>query len=138
VAPASVPDYLALVGDSADGFPGLPGWGARSAAAVLARYGRLEAIPHDPARWAVRPRGAERLAAALNAQRELAYLFRRLATLVVDAPVSGSVDDLAWTGPRADFGPVCAALDAPELSRRAEALASGRRGSTSSRSGRTD
>jgi len=103
VLPASIPDWLALVGDSADGFPGLPGWGARSAATVLARYGRLEAIPRAVAEWDVAVRGSARLAATLAAQWERALLFRTLATLRADAPIGVDVDGLRWHGARAGF-----------------------------------
>ena len=117
VDPASIPDYLALVGDSADGFPGLPGWGAKSAAAVLAHWGTIEAIPPDPADWDVTVRGAARLSAVLEEGREVVARFKVLATLVEDAP--GVLEDgpapLRWTGPRDDFAEVCAELDAPEL-----------------------
>ncbi|MGH7384330.1 MAG: 5'-3' exonuclease, partial [Candidatus Rokuibacteriota bacterium] len=103
VPPASIPDWLALVGDSADGYPGLPGWGAASAATVLARYGRLEHIPRLATDWDVSVRGATRLAATLDEQRERALLFRELATLRADAPIVADVDELRWTGPRPDF-----------------------------------
>ncbi len=99
VPPDSIPDYLALVGDSSDGFPGLPGWGAKSAATVLARYGYLEGIPPDPADWEVKVRGAARLAEVLATGREEALLFRKLATLRRDAPITDSVANLAWQGP---------------------------------------
>ena len=98
VGPASIPDWLALVGDSADGFPGLPGWGAKSASAVLARYEHLERIPEHAIAWDVTVRGATKLAATLAAQRDDAMLFRDLATLRTDAPV-GTVDDWRWRGP---------------------------------------
>ena len=104
VSPASVPDFLALVGDGADGLPGIPRWGARSAATVLSRYGSIEAIPEDPGEWSVRPRGAEALARNLNAERDRALLYKRLATLVTDVPIAESVGDLQWQGaPRARF-----------------------------------
>ena len=123
VGPASIPDYLALVGDSADGFPGLPGWGAKSAAAVLARYEHLEAIPAKGSEWEGVPvRNGGKLAATLAADLELALLFRRIATIELDAPVMGSVDDLRWTGPRPEFAALCAELDAPGLAERADAL----------------
>ncbi len=94
VPPASIPDYLALVGDAADGYPGLPGWGAKSTATVLARYGHLEAIPPSARDWDVRVTGAPRLAAVLDEQRELAYLFRTLATLRRDIPLFADVESL--------------------------------------------
>jgi 5'-3' exonuclease len=126
VDPASIPDYLALVGDSADGFPGLPGWGAKSAAAVLARWKTIEAVPGEAAAWEVKVRSAPTLAAALRDGKELALLFKRLATLRIDRDLVGSVDELRWTGPTAEFPALCAGLDAPELARRADALASRR------------
>jgi 5'-3' exonuclease len=126
VPPASIPDWLALVGDSADGYPGLPGWGARSAAAVLARYGRLEGIPPSAADWEVPVRGAARLAATLAAGRERALLFRTLATLRTDAPIAADVDALRWRGPRSEFSDWSARLHAPALHERAAALASAR------------
>ncbi|MDZ7679928.1 MAG: 5'-3' exonuclease H3TH domain-containing protein [Acidimicrobiales bacterium] len=123
VPPESIPDWLALVGDTADGFPGVPGWGAKSAATVLARWGHVEAIPDDPAEWDVTVRGAARLATTLAEHRENALLFRRLATLVDDLDLVGSVDELRWAGPRSGFAEVAAALDAPGLAERAEQLA---------------
>src|SRR5262249_32958896 len=123
VPPESIPDYLALTGDSADGYPGLPGWGAKSAATVLARYGHLENIPTKAKDWRISVRGADRLAATLSEQRELALLFRRLAILVVDGPVKSKVDDLKWKAPLPDFPAVCERLRAPEFPDRARALA---------------
>jgi 5'-3' exonuclease len=102
VGPASIPDWLALVGDSADGFPGLPGWGAKTASTMLARYEHLESIPEEAAAWDVPVRGAAKLAATLSAQRDLARLFRDLATLRTDAPV-GLVDGWRWRGPTPAF-----------------------------------
>jgi 5'-3' exonuclease len=103
VRPASIPDYLALVGDSADGFPGLPGWGAKSASAVLARFGHLEAIPEDWKTWQVNASRPAMLAATLARERERAYLFRDLATLRTDVALFETVDDLLWRGPTPDF-----------------------------------
>ena len=123
VGPASIPDYLALVGDSADGYPGLPGWGARSAAMVLARYGHLEQIPPRAADWSVAVRGAARLAAVLEEYRPQAFLFRDLATLRTNVPVFTSVDALRWTGPTPRFEATCDWLGSPGLARRAAALA---------------
>ena len=100
VPPASIPDWLALVGDAADGIPGIPGWGEKSAGAVLARYGRLEAIPDDPAAWDVAVRGRDRLAASLRERREDAALYRRLATLRTDVPLAEGLGDLEWRGAR--------------------------------------
>lgn len=99
VPPTSIPDYLALVGDSADGFPGLPGWGPKSAATLLSRYGTVDAIPDDPAEWDVRVPRAAALARTLAEQRDLARLFRTLATLRTDVPVFETVDKLEWRGP---------------------------------------
>jgi 5'-3' exonuclease len=114
VPPASIPDYLGLVGDAADGYPGLPGWGAKSTAAVLARYGHLERIPNDWRTWGVNAANPARLARVLDEQRDQALLFRRLATLRTDVPVFESVDDLRWTGPTAAFRPLAARFDAAE------------------------
>ncbi len=122
VSPESIPDYLALVGDSADGFPGLPGWGAKSAAAVLARYIHLEEIPANAGEWDVVVRGATRLSTALEEGRELAELFRRIATIDRGAPVSGSVDEIEWRGPRTDIEAVWGEMEAPALLARAQAL----------------
>jgi 5'-3' exonuclease len=126
VSPASIPDWLALVGDSADGFPGLPGWGARSAATVLARYEHLEHIPKVATEWDVAVRGAVRLATTLAEQRERAMLFRELATLRADAPIGADVNALRWTGPRADFAAWSARLGTPSLHERAARLAAAR------------
>ena len=111
VPPESIPDYLALVGDSSDGFPGLQGWGAKSASAVLAKYGHLEAIPDDAGTWALNVR-AGALAVTLKRDRELALLFRDLATLRTDVPVFESVDELEWHGPTPAFAAVKSRLDA--------------------------
>jgi 5'-3' exonuclease len=98
VSPASIPDWLALVGDDADGIPGLPRWGARTAATVLARWRHLEAIPDDPARWEVTVRGGATLAATLRERKDDVLLYRTLATLRTDAPIPCTLDDLAWRG----------------------------------------
>ena len=123
VDPESIPDYLALVGDSADGFPGLRGWGAKSTATVLAHYLHLEHIPDEPWKWAVKVRGRDRLAATLREERASAELFRQLATLVRDAPVSGSVDELRWRGPRPELEAMAGRLAAPGLVQQAERVA---------------
>ena len=125
VPPASIPDLLALVGDSADGFPGLPGWGAKSAAAVLRRWGHLEDIPADPTTWDAGVRSAAKLNATLRDQFELGLLFRRIATVDTEAPVSDTVDDLRWTGPPdpGAFAELCETLGAPALAARARSLA---------------
>ena len=111
VMPASIPDYLALVGDSADGFPGLLGWGAKSAAAVLARYGHLESIPSDWQQWGVNVASPKALSSRLIADRELVLLFRVLATLRTDIPLFTSVDELQWKGATPAFAPLAARLD---------------------------
>jgi len=103
VGPASIPDYLALVGDSADGFPGIPGWGEKASGAVLGRYTHLERIPVKSTEWSVPVRGAVRLAATLEENRTLALLFRKLATLRTDVPVFDDVEELHWRGPLPDF-----------------------------------
>lgn len=99
IHPESIPDYLALVGDSADGVPGLPGWGAKSTATVLARWGRLELIPDDPADWDVVVRGADKLAAVLRERRREVMLYRTLTTLRRDVPLEETLEDLEWKGP---------------------------------------
>lgn len=126
VTPESIPDYLALLGDSADGYPGLPGWGAKSASAILFRYAHLEGIPRHFRDWDVSVKSAERLAAILSENYQQALLFRRLATLVVNGPVSGTVNELKWTAPLPDLKEMCARLEAPDLLRRAESLAAAR------------
>jgi 5'-3' exonuclease len=127
VPPAAVPDYLALVGDSADGFPGLPGFGAKTAAAVLARYGNLESIPDDAKQWDVPGlRSVDRLAATLTAGRRVAELFKDLATLRTDADV-GTVDDWEWRGPAPDFAQWAKRFGTPALLDRAERLGARRK-----------
>ena len=111
VPPASIPDYLALVGDAADGYPGLPGWGAKSAAAVLARFGHLEQIPPDSRTWGVNAARPAVLSATLEAQRELVLLFRRLATLRTDLPLFSNVDQLLWEGPTPAFADIGTRFD---------------------------
>ncbi|MCP3856623.1 MAG: flap endonuclease [Actinomycetia bacterium] len=123
VPPESIPDYLGLVGDTADGFPGLPGWGAKSAATVLAQYGHIENIPAAPGQWEVTVRGSAKLAATLQAQLEDALLFRRIATIALDAPTIGNVDELEWKGPADRLDEFMAWIDAPGLARRAHARA---------------
>jgi len=123
VGPESIPDYLGLVGDSADGFPGLPGWGAKSTATVLVRYLHLEDVPSSADDWDITVRGAAKLAATLADQLDLALLFRRIATVERDAPVGSSVDEYGWTGPGPDFLTVCEDIDAVGLAERAVTLA---------------
>jgi 5'-3' exonuclease len=123
VPPASIPDYLALVGDAADGYPGLRGWGAKSAAAVLARFGRIEAIPEDSRTWHVNAANASALALTLARDRDLAFLFRDLATLRTDIALFKSVDELKWSGPTPAFAELGKRFDA------ATTAAAGKRGS---------
>ncbi|HEX4339702.1 MAG TPA: 5'-3' exonuclease H3TH domain-containing protein [Polyangiaceae bacterium] len=116
VAPASIPDYLALVGDTADGIPGIKGWGARSAAALLSVYGHVENIPENPTTWTVAVRGAARLAQSLNENRVAAKLYRELATLRLDAPLGVDVDGLAWHGPHPEkLAALAVELEEPDL-----------------------
>ncbi len=122
VPPASIPDWLALVGDAADGFPGLPGWGAKSAATVLARYGHVDDIPDDPGAWEVQVRGAAKLAATLASSRALVRRFVELATLRTDAAV-GTVDEWEWRGPTSALAAWAERLGAPGVLARAERLA---------------
>src|SRR6202789_171320 len=112
VTPESIPDYLALVGDSADGYPGLPGWGAKSSAAVLAKYLHLESIPKDYREWRVNAASASTLALTLAREWDRAQLFRTLATLRTDIPLFDDVDQLRWNGPAPAFPAIAARLDA--------------------------
>ena len=112
VSPASIPDYLALVGDSADGYPGLPGWGAKSSAAVLAKFIHLESIPRDSREWHVNAANARALASTLAHEMDHALLFRALATLRTDIPLFDDVDHLRWSGPTPIFDSIAARLDA--------------------------
>ena len=123
VGPESIPDYLALVGDSADGFPGLVGWGSKSAAAVLAKFTHLEAIPAAGEEWGVGVRNAGRLAAALRHDFELALLFRRIATIESDADVVASIDELEWRGPKPELVPLAEKINGLGLAERAIRLA---------------
>ena len=122
VPPESIPDYLGVVGDSADGFPGLAGWGAKSAATILRRYGHLEDIPTDAEDWDVDVRGAGRLALTLREHFDDALLFRRIATVDLGAPVSETVDELVWRGPRQGFDERCEEIGATRQRDRAHAL----------------
>ena len=115
VTPESIPDYLALVGDADAGYPGLPGWGAKSTAAVLARFKHLEMIPEKSSDWHVNASNASGLAATLARDRELAMLFRTLATLRTDIPLFADVDELRWSGPKPEFETISARLDAAKL-----------------------
>jgi len=132
VSPASIADWLGLVGDTADGFPGLPGWGAKSASAVLAVYGSIESIPDDETRWAVDGvvvRGAQKLAATLRASRDDAALFKTLATVVRDVEDDvplGSVDDWEWRGPSRELSKFANSLEMPDLVERCERAMVGR------------
>jgi len=122
VRPESIPDYLGLVGDTADGFPGLAGWGAKSASTVLAHYGHIENIPAAAGQWEVTVRGGAKLAKTLVDNLELAILFRRIATIELDAPVSPSVDDLEWMGPEDGFAELAASIDAERHAERISRL----------------
>jgi len=122
VGPESIPDYLALVGDSADGFPGIPGWGEKASGAVLGRYAHLERIPAKATEWTVAVRGVARLAASLEENRPLAMLFRTLATLRTDVPVFSSVEELRWPGPSPEFERVVQQLRVPGLWDRARRI----------------
>jgi 5'-3' exonuclease len=112
VLPESIPDYLALVGDAADGYPGLPGWGAKSSAAVLAKFVHLEDIPADWREWHVNANSAGALAHTLSTERDHAMLFRTLATLRTDIALFADVGELEWHGPAAGFDALGARLDA--------------------------
>ena len=126
VPPESIPDYLALMGDTSDGFPGLPGWGAKSASTVLARYGHIENIPTDVETWEVQVRGAAKLSATLNEQLDLALLFRTIATIVTEAPTMDSVDELLWSGPTDAFAALAERIGASRMIPRLERLMAAR------------
>lgn len=123
VTPASLPDYLALVGDSSDGYPGLPGWGAKSTAIVLAHYGHIENIPASARDWEVPLRGADKLAAVLQERMDLALLFRDLATVRTHEPALTDIEELRWLGPTEAFVAFTEAVEQPALLRRAQTLA---------------
>jgi len=127
VPPTSIPDYLALVGDSADGYPGLDGWGEKSAGAVVGEYGHLEKIPKNIDDWKVQVRNMDRLAKALEDNFKLALLFRDLATLRTKKPVLRSAEKIHWKGPRQDFGGMCDRLDDQSLAQRATEIARSRK-----------
>jgi 5'-3' exonuclease len=128
VDPESIPDYLALVGDSADGFPGLLGWGSKTAAAVLAKFKHLESVPAAGEEWGVGVRNAGRLAATLRENFELALLFRRIATLESDTEVVASVDEMEWRGPQPELVPLTEKINGLGLAERAIRLAQRRSG----------
>ncbi len=129
VAPGSMPDWLALVGDSADGFPGIPRWGAKSAAAVLKRYRHLEEIPDAASAWDIKVRGADALAESLKSHRDDAVLFRTLATLRRDVPIDSSPSAIAWSGPRPELAQIAVELEmGPGLGEQLSALAKKRVG----------
>jgi 5'-3' exonuclease len=122
VLPESIPDYLGLVGDTADGIPGIPGWGAKGTAAVLSRYPHYEDIPRAAGQWDVPVRGSAKLARAFYDRYDDALLYRRLATLETDVAV-GAVDDWQWRGPTPELAEICRRIDAPNLLSRAQRLA---------------
>jgi 5'-3' exonuclease len=121
VSPESIPDYLAVVGDSADGFPGLPGWGPKAAALTFSRYPHLEGVPKDWRQWHPSIRGAQRLSGVLMEQWSNAILYRTLATLILDVPVFETVDELQWKGPGPEFERYCERIQFPGLHARAVA-----------------
>lgn len=126
VRPESIPDWLGLVGDTADGFPGLKGWGAKSAAAVLQRYGHIDKIPLAAGQWDITVRGGAKLAKTLADNFEDALLFRRLATLETEAPTASSIDELKWTGPADNIEQIAEFFDADDLVTRTKKLAAAR------------
>lgn len=118
VAPASIPDYLALVGDSADGIPGIPGWGAKSSAALLSKFRHIESIPDDTSNWDITPGRARRLASNLADHRQEAELYRQLTTLRTDVPIIEDLSDLEWRGAREELTAFCEELGAGDISER--------------------
>jgi 5'-3' exonuclease len=131
VSPESIPDYLALVGDSADGYPGLRGWGAKSSAAVLGKFEHLESIPEDWRAWGVSVTNPGALADTLKRNRDLALLFRRLATLRTDVSLFKDVEELRWRGPTPAFDKIAARLDAARTERRRKNPGRARKAATS-------
>ncbi|MXW61764.1 MAG: flap endonuclease [Acidimicrobiaceae bacterium] len=125
VPPESIPDYLGVVGDTADGFPGLAGWGAKSAAKILSKFGHIDQVPFDVTEWNVDVRGGAKLALTLSEYFEEALLFRRIATVDLDAPVSASVDEMLWAGPGSGFDERCSAIGAERIAQRAHRLFAG-------------
>ena len=122
VSPSSIPDFLALVGDSADGIPGLPGWGAKSSSLILDRYGKIEEIPLDPNKWDVSVRGAGKLAETLSQNFNEAQLYKNLTILREDVPVMSNVSELEWVSPKEHFTQLCDRLDASKLAERLKNL----------------
>ena len=122
VDPASIPDYLGLVGDTADGFPGLPGWGAKSSSTVLDRYKKIDKIPLAAGQWDITVRSGAKLASTLEEQLDLALLFRRIATVELDVPLDETVDDLKWTGPASNFDEIVVSIDAQRIAKRVARL----------------
>lgn len=118
VLPESIPDYLALIGDTSDGIPGIDGWGEKSAAAVLSEYRHVEAIPRFPHDWKVKPRGADRLADALDKNRDAALLYKKLATLRTDAELPEDVEALRYRGPSPQWEAWCEKLGVPEMAKK--------------------
>jgi 5'-3' exonuclease len=123
VPPTSIPDYLALVGDTADGYPGLTGWGEKSAGAVIGLYGHLEAVPQSAMDWKIKVRSADRLAKTLHESFKLALLFRDLATLRTKEPKIRSTNQIRWTGPEPAFGALCKRLDDAQFAGRVAEIA---------------
>ena len=122
VSPSSIPDFLALVGDSADGIPGLPGWGAKSSSLIIGRYGTIEEIPLDPNKWDVSVRGAGKLAETLSQNFNEAQLYKNLTILREDVPVMSNVSELEWVSPKEHFTQLCDRLDASKLAERLKNL----------------
>lgn len=137
VPPASIPDYLALVGDAADGYPGLPGWGAKSTSSVLAKFGRIESIPESSSDWHVNATNPSTLAATLVSQRKLALLFRTLATLRSDIPLFDSVEQLRWAGPTPAFDAIGPLLDKAVTEKKPKPSAQPRTANRVSKSGKS-
>jgi 5'-3' exonuclease len=123
----SIPDYLALVGDAADGYPGLDGWGERSAAAIIGFYEHLEVVPQSAEAWKVQVRGADRLAKTLQENFKLAQLFRDLATLRTKEPKIRNPNQIRWRGPNSAFSAICRRLDEPRLADRVAEIATSRK-----------
>jgi len=122
VAPESIPDYLGLVGDTADGFPGIKGWGAKSSATLLAHYHHIENIPNDHMEWAMQVRSSQKLSETLNNDYELALLFKLIATIDYDAPTFETVNELKWNGPKDNHENILKNIDGDRILQRLEKM----------------
>ena len=122
MAPESIPDYLGLVGDTADGFPGIKGWGAKSSATLLSHYHHIENIPNDHMEWAMQVRSSQKLSDTLNNDYELALLFKLIATIDYDAPTFQTVNELKWNGPKDNYENILKSIDGDRILQRLDKM----------------